>query len=160
MSTIHDMPDHSRLWVYQANRVFTAEEKQFISTQLQGFTDQWAAHGQRLAAVYSIEKEQFIILAVDESRHAASGCSIDASVHVIQRIEQETGLTLLDRSAVAFMANELVTVKPFSQIKQAVASGEIKEDTIIFNNAVQTAGDWKVLWLQPAAESWLKRYFA
>ena len=160
MSIINEMPDHSRIWVYQANRTFSPEEKQFISAQLRQFTDQWAAHGRQLAANFSIEKDQFIVLAVDETQHAASGCSIDASVHIIQHIEQETGLSLLDRTAVAFMNGETVNIRPFNQIKQAVVDGEIKEDTIIFNNTVQNAGDWKAQWQQPATESWVKRFFA
>lgn len=160
MSSINDMPDHARIWVYQGNRPFSDQEKEVISTQLKQFTDQWAAHGRQLAATFSIEKDQFIVLAVDESQHQASGCSIDASVHVIQHIEQQTGLTLLDRSAVAYMVGDVVNVRPFTQIKQAVVDGEIKQDTVIFNNAVQNAAEWKQSWKQQAADSWLKRYFA
>ncbi len=160
MSSINDMPDHARIWVYQGNRPFSDQEKEVISTQLKQFTDQWAAHGRQLAATFSIEKDQFIVLAVDESQHQASGCSIDASVHVIQHIEQQTALTLLDRSAVAYMVDDEVNVRPFTQIKQAVVDGEIKQDTVIFNNAVQNAAEWKQSWKQQAADSWLKRYFA
>lgn len=159
MSIINEMPDHSRVWVYQANRKFSEQEKAFITTQLEQFTGQWAAHGRQLAASFSIEKDQFIVLAVDEAQHAASGCSIDASVHVIQHIESETGLSLLDRSSVAFMTEETVNIRPFTELKQAVVNGEITKDTIVFNNTVQTAADWKTHWQQPAMESWLKRYF-
>jgi len=160
MSIINEMPDHSRIWVYQGNRTFSDQEKEFITSQLEQFTGQWAAHGRQLTATFSIEKDQFIVLAVDESQHQASGCSIDASVHVIQHIEQQTGLTLLDRSAVAYLTDDQVNVKPFTQIKQAVVDGEIKQDTIIFNNAVQNAAEWKQSWKQHAVDSWLKRYFA
>lgn len=159
MSIIHEMPDHARIWVYQSKRTFTEQEKAFISEQLKQFTDQWAAHGRQLAATFSIERDQFIVLAVDESQHQASGCSIDASVHVIQHIEQQTGLSLLDKSDVAYMVGNEVNVRPFTQIKQAVADGEITADTVIFNNAIQNAGDWKQQWQQVASDSWLKRYF-
>ncbi|MEQ9303133.1 MAG: hypothetical protein RJQ14_04390, partial [Marinoscillum sp.] len=102
-SDINNMPDHSRVWIYQSTRPFSDSEKTLISAQLDEFTKQWAAHGQQLTATYSIELDQFIVLAVDESHHQASGCSIDSSVRVIQVIEQQTGLTLLDRSKVAFL---------------------------------------------------------
>lgn len=159
MSNIENMPDHARIWVYQSVRPFTESEKQLISDQLGHFTGQWVAHGQQLAATFSIELEQFIVLAVDESQHQASGCSIDASVHVIQHIEQQTGLTLLDRSKVAFLKNGRVDVQPFNGMKQAVVDGQIEKETIIFNNTIQNAGEWKKSWRQPASESWLKRFF-
>lgn len=158
-SDINNMPDHSRVWIYQSTRPFSDSEKTLISAQLDEFTKQWAAHGQQLTATYSIELDQFIVLAVDESHHQASGCSIDSSVRVIQVIEQQTGLTLLDRSKVAFLNGGKIGVEPFNAMKQAVENGVITEDTIVFNNAIQNAGEWKTSWKQPAAQSWLKRFF-
>lgn len=160
MTAIKEMPDHARIWVYQADRPFTTEEKQLIHKQFENFTRQWAAHGQKLQATFSIERDQFIVLAVDESYHQASGCSIDASVGVVRQIEQATGLSLLDRSQVAFLDNDRVRTKPFNQIKEAVQQGEIGSQTTIFNNAVQNTREWKEAWTLPAEKSWLKRYFA
>lgn len=159
MTAIQEMPDHAKIWVYQSNRAFSPEERSFIEDQLTAFTSQWAAHGKQLLATYGIEKNQFIVLAVDESQHQASGCSIDSSVAVIRHIEQQTGLSLLDRSQVAFLENDLVKIKPFNQLKAAVANGEIRKDTEVFNNAIQNAGEWKASWIQPAVETWLSRYF-
>lgn len=159
MTGIENMPDHSRIWIYQSNRSFTESEKTFIEKQLVVFTAQWAAHGKQLTATYSILHNQFIVLAVDESFHQASGCSIDSSVAVIRHLEQETGLSLLDRSQVAFLSDEEVQVKPFNQLKAAVENGEINQETPVFNNAIQNAGEWKTSWLQPASATWLSRYF-
>lgn len=159
MSKINQMPDHARIWVYQSSRPFSENEKGFISDQLTNFTGQWAAHGQQLAATFGIELDQFIVLAVDESMHQASGCSIDSSVRVIQHIEQHTGLSLLDRTQVAFIDHDQVSIRPFNALKQAVIEGIIKPETVIFNNAVQNVGEWKNNWKQPASESWLKRFF-
>lgn len=160
MTAIREMPDHARIWVYQSDRTFAPREKVFIEEQLAAFTGQWAAHGKQLLAAYSIERNQFIVLAVDESHHQASGCSIDSSVAVIRHIEQQTGVRLLDRSQVAFLDDDLVKVRPFNQLKAAVQNGEIREDTPVFNNAIQNAGEWKRQWVQPAAATWLSRYFS
>jgi len=160
MSAIKEMPDHARIWVYQANRPFSDDERSFIERNFEAFVGQWKAHGKQLQATFSIEKNQFIVLAVDETMHQASGCSIDASVHVVKQIEQATGLSLLDRSQVAFENGEGVKIKAFNQIKEAVANGEITHSTVVYNNAVQNAGEWKHGWAIPAEQSWLKRYFA
>lgn len=160
MRAIKEMPDDARIWVYQSVKPFAQEERDFIDQQLTAFTGQWAAHGQQLQATYSIERNQFVVLAVDESHHQASGCSIDASVAVIKHIEQETGLNLLDRSQVAFLDQDLVKIKPFNQLKEAVQKGEIQKDTCVFNNSIQNAGEWKSSWIQPAASTWLSRYFS
>ena len=159
-SMIDQMPDDSRLWVYQSSRAFTAEEQQIIAANMKVFVDQWAAHGQQLAASCSILHDQFIVLAVDESQAAASGCSIDASVAIIRQIEQALDISLLDRSQVAYLKEGQVHLASFNRIKQAIAEGDIQKDTIVFNNAVSNAGDWKSSWKIPAASSWMARHFA
>ncbi|MFT4834133.1 MAG: hypothetical protein ACI8WP_000891 [Flavobacteriaceae bacterium] len=160
MNTLEKMPDHARLWVYQSSRPFTESERNELATYLDAFVDQWKAHGQALLAKYCIEYNQFIVVAVDESFHLASGCSIDASVGLMRQLEQKFGISLLDRSQVAYLNDEDIVLKPFNTIKEAVASGEIAGDTIIFNNAVQSVSEWKNSWAVPANTSWLKRYFA
>jgi hypothetical protein len=84
LSTVETMPDNARLWVYQANRPFTSEEKQFVAYNAERFVAQWAAHGQDLNASFLIEYDQFLILMVDERQAEASGCSIDSSVGIDQ----------------------------------------------------------------------------
>lgn len=160
MTEVAAMPDHARIWIYQSTKPFSTEERAFIERNFDVFVSQWAAHGQKLQATYSIEKNQFIILAVDESYHGASGCSIDSSVAVVRGIEQATGLSLLDRTQVAYFKDGEVKLRAFNKIKEAVQTGEIAKETLVFNNSVQNAGDWKDKWTQPAGESWLSRYFA
>lgn len=156
---INKMPADSRLWVYQSDRPFTEEEKIQIEQVLQSFLSQWAAHGSELRSTYSIEYDQFIVIAVDENHHAASGCSIDASVGVIRSIEKQFGLSLLDRTKVAVLANDQINVYPFNAIKSKIAEGLIKRDTTIFNNTVDHLHAWQANWRQPASESWMGRFF-
>jgi hypothetical protein len=157
--TIDQMPATSRLWVYQSDRAFTKDEKIQLEILLGRFLDQWAAHGSALKSNFSIAFDQFIVIAVDESYHGASGCSIDASVNVIRSIEQQFGLSLLDRTKVAVLADGQITIYPFNAIKAKVSEGAIKPDMIVFNNTVQSLGEWKSNWKQVASESWMKRFF-
>ena len=74
------MPDDARLWVYQSNRKFSSLELENINSSLQEFLASWVAHGTALKSAYNLYYDQVIVLAVDESFHIASGCSVDASV--------------------------------------------------------------------------------
>ncbi|MEP0365415.1 MAG: hypothetical protein ABJN36_08035 [Cyclobacteriaceae bacterium] len=158
-SAIDTMPANARLWVYQSNRRFLPEEKIQIGVYLENFLKQWAAHGAELKSAYTLEYDQFIVIAVDESFNAASGCSIDASVGVIRTIEQEFDVSLLDRTNVAVLHEGEIATYPFNQIKQHVADGKILPDDTVFNNTVQTFGDWQANWQQKAKESWVSRFF-
>ena len=67
-----------RVIIYPASRPFTAKESKVIAEKLYDFLGDWAAHGKELSSSFKIEKNQFIIICVDEEKAVASGCSIDA----------------------------------------------------------------------------------
>ncbi|SDK29893.1 hypothetical protein SAMN05421823_102389 [Catalinimonas alkaloidigena] len=154
------LPDTARLWVYQANRAFSPAEQQTLTVMLTQFCEQWAAHSQPLQASFRLVHDQFIVLAVDERYHAASGCSIDASVQVIRQLEQQLGISLLDRSQVAYLTDEGVQLVSLANAKALVTDGVIQPETPVFNNAVASLGDWRTSWEIPASQSWMKRFFA
>ena len=80
-----------------------------IHGYMKEFITQWTVHGKSLAAGYEIPYRRFIILGLDQSQAAASGCSIDASVHFIQGLEKKYGVDLLDKMNVTFKQGEYVS---------------------------------------------------
>lgn len=158
--TLDNMPDHARLWIYQADRPFSEAEESQISDITESFIGEWAAHGQKLKAAFTIEHHQFIVISVDESFNLASGCSIDASVNLIRKIQDQFNLNLLDRNKVAFWIDNEVVLHPLHELQDAIATGKIGTQTEVFNNLVQNAADWKKNWLVPAEKTWLSRYFS
>ena len=157
---LDQMPDEARLWVYQSERQFTGDELEVIKEKIEFFLFSWAAHGTSLKQAYRIVHNQVIVLAVDEVRHWASGCSIDDSVNFIRSLEKELGLSLLDRGQLGFLINYRLVIKPLKFIKAAIESGQIKSDDILLNNAVADVGSFKNSWEQRVDNSWLKRYLA
>lgn len=158
-TAFQNMPDTAKVWVYQSNRPFTPAEIAELERILKNFVAQWRAHGQELAANFSIEYNQFIVMAVDESFYGASGCSIDASVHLIRAIETQFGVSLLDRTQVAKLSGDKLELFPFNQAKSKIQSGEVVPSSIIFDNSIQSLGAFRQKWRVPASESWMHRFF-
>ncbi len=158
--SFQDLPEDARIWVYQAERQLNEEEKAAIRQELHQFTEKWAAHNQALRCAADIVHDRFILLGVDENQHGASGCSIDSSVHFLKNIEKSYKINLFDRSQIAFLKDDAIITKPLSQLPDAIKSGEVGEDTLTFNNTVSSMKDLRENWLQPAEQSWMKRYFS
>lgn len=156
--SFESLPGGSRVWVFQANRPLNAEEVKLMESKLQEFTQSWVVHGSPFNTSYKIVHSQFIILAADETQYSASGCSIDSSVRVLKELGQVLGLELLDRNQVAFWVNGGVMLVPLHAMKQKFQEGTLNEDTLAFNNLVQTKKDLDENWLVPAGQTWLKRY--
>ena len=152
------LPASSRVWIYQANRTLTEAEEQDINRVLAAFCQQWMAHGQPLNAGFEVRHHRFVILLVDESGHAASGCSIDGSVHVMKNLQNQLGIDFFDRTQVAFWANGQIVTIPFTRLKQAFGSGEVNGQTLAFNLQAATKDDLDNHWLIPAEKTWLAKY--
>lgn len=148
----------SRLWIYQSKRKFTSEEKEIISASLSSFTSDWKAHGVPLVASFDIRLDQFIILAVDEEAHGASGCSIDGSTRAMKALEQELGFGLFDRAQASFIIDNSTVTLPLTQLKEAAHAGQWDADTLTVNTLVATRGELESSFLVRAGETWLKRY--
>jgi hypothetical protein len=156
----NEMPDAARIWIYQSDRPLQISEVEHITGVLHQFTENWAAHGVPLRASFTIRHQRFIILAADESHHAASGCSIDASVGIIKKLEQDLHLNLFDRLQIAFRtASGMVVSAPAATFKKLIAAGDVLASTLVFNNMAQTIGALKSEWEIPASQSWHKRFF-
>jgi len=154
-----DLDDNSRLWVYQSDRKLSENEKEFILINGKAFVDSWTAHNNTLYASIEVKYDQFIVLAVDETKSQATGCSIDKSVHFIRAIENELNINLLDKSKVAFLKGEEVVLENLPAIKSKVEKNEISADLPTFNNMVTTKADFNSKWLIPASKSWMSRFF-
>ncbi len=159
LHSFDEMPDSSRMWIYQADRPFGDDELLEVEQAARIFADSWRAHGNELKAAYKIEHRQFLILAVDESYAVASGCSIDDSVAFIKNMEQKLGIQLLNRSKVALYVDGKVVIHPLKEIKSHIEGGKIKKDTLVFNGFIDKLKDFRSSWTQPASQSWMSRYF-
>jgi hypothetical protein len=154
-----NLPEESRIWIYQSNRKFTDEEFAEIDNAVRSFVEGWNAHNTALEASYLLKYNRFIILAVNQQVHSASGCSIDDSVRFIQSLEQKYGVDLLDKMNVTFRNGEHIAHKPLADFKKMAKEKAVSENTIVFNNLVNTVGEWNDFWEVPAAESWHSRFF-
>ena len=153
------MPDQARLWIYQVSRPLTIDEVSFVEKYTKQFISKWQAHGQDLKASFKIEYNQFLIITVDESFSQASGCSIDSSVHLIQALENELGVSFMTTSQVAFLLEDKINLFAFNNLKEQVSNDVIHPETKVFDNTVKNLAEFKEKWLVPSDQTWVGRYF-
>ncbi len=158
MQEFQNFSDDSRVWIYQADRPFSSAEAQRIQVNLDRFTATWDTHGKSLKAAGKVMHERFIVLIVDESAVAISGCSIDKSVHLMQALGKELGLDLFNRLGLAYWQGEEIKVGHKSELKKLVADGNLSPDTLVFNNLISSKKELETSWQIPLSESWAARF--
>src|SRR5690606_19391055 len=150
-----EMPDTARLWIYQADRQFNKDEKTYIQAETASFLEEWTAHGADLSSSHTILYDQFLVIAADQNLVMASGCSIDKQVQFVQDLGQKLSINFMDRTKVAFLfesngsGRKEIFMAPLNELKQKVTNGDIKADTLTFNNLIDTKAQLNAQWVVP-----------
>lgn len=149
-----------RVLIYPASRTFSPKESKSITERLFDFLSTWKAHGKPLAASFKIEKNQFIVLAVDEEKEMASGCSIDALGEFLKGLDQEFNLGLFDRMKASYLENGEVKTLSLSDFRKAVKNGEISDSVEVFDFSKSTYVSFLSDFLLPLRRSWAAVYLS
>lgn len=160
LTNFENLPDNSRIWIYQANRKLSDEEVSYIKSETALFLEQWTAHGTNLEAGFEVKYDRFIIIGLNQSNASASGCSIDASVHFIQSLQDKLEVDFLDKMNVTFYHGEYIAYKPLIEFKKMAKNRSVSKNTVVFNNLVNTKGEYLEHWEVPAKDSWHSRFLA
>ncbi|MBC2845196.1 ABC transporter ATPase [Winogradskyella flava] len=152
------LPEESRVWIYQANRSFSKDELEELKSKIETFIEAWTAHGKDLQSGYKIVYKRFIVIALNQNLSAATGCSIDASVHFIQELENAYNVDLMDKMNVSYKQGEFIAYKPLVDFKKMAKNKSVSKNTIVFNNLVTNIAEFNDNWEVPASESWHSRF--
>ena len=153
-----NMPDDSRIWIYQSNRDFNELEIGIINDKTTSFLDNWQAHGKDLECSYSIIDKRFIIIAVNESFNPIGGCSIDFSLQLIKDISNTIGIDLLNRLVVNLKIDNKLESLSLGDLKNKIKDGDFSPETIIFNTAINSKSELLNNFEIDIKSSWLSKF--
>ena len=155
-----ELPASARVWIYQASRPLTESEEAAIQPLSSRFADEWTSHGRTLQASVAVLHHQFLVVGLDEAVAGASGCSIDASVRFLRELEEHLGVSLLEKSQLAFLIDDQVQLLDRRQLRAAIETGKLTPSTPYFDATVARKEGLQTLFPAPAGGTWLARYFA
>ena len=153
-----ELPLQSRVWVYQSNRIMSFDEQSSIDDDVKHFIQKWSSHGVQMHASHVLFHNCFVVIAADEQKQVASGCSIDSFSALFKAFGTKYNLSFFDRFSIAHKFNDEVLISNLDDFKQLIYDGRITQDTIVFNNLIDRRQDLYTKWELPLKESWQKRY--
>jgi hypothetical protein len=154
MTNHNNLPLHSRVWIYQADRTLAPAEVNVVYERFDEFMKKWHSHGQPLSAAYEVRYDKFLILYVDEATAPVSGCSIDSSVAVVKSLEADLGIEFMNRQLIAWKEGIEIKQLPMSEFWAHRKAGLVTSETIVFNNLVKNKQEFLAGWEGPFSESW------
>lgn len=158
---IKHMSGDSRVWIFQSDRFLDPEAQNHLRGRVSHFLSSWQAHGRDLQASFTIVYDLFMVVALDEASYQATGCSIDKLTRLVQELEREIGYRFLDRSQIAFRGDDKsIQALPMNEFRAALEKGEIKPETTVFNNLIETLQDFNERWETSVENSWHRQWLA
>ncbi|HCQ29992.1 MAG TPA: hypothetical protein DIU39_06880 [Flavobacteriales bacterium] len=159
MKSIEQMPANARVWVYTSKNKFDEDDVNHIKVRLDEFIDSWDSHGELVDGGFEVRDNRFVIVYASEEGGRLCGRAADASVRIIQELEQELETELLNRLNIAYKQpkSDEVEVAPYAEFLKMVEANELSPATTVYNNAVTTKAEFDKNWQQPLSESWIKQ---
>lgn len=154
----NSLPDNSRVWIYQSNREFTEEEQERIGSLTTDFIEQWTRHGENVRGSFTMVYNRFLIIAVDQDFVEVSGCSIDASVKLVQQIQVAFSVDMLNKLTVAYKQGDEINIAPLAEFTNLIKENTLNGETVVFNNMINTKEGVATQWEVAAKESWHARF--
>ena len=142
------IPEESRIWIYAADHKLTNDQESCILKSISDHLQNWEAHKVPLTAGVTILENHFIIIALDERKNGASGCSIDTLQNKIQEIEKELSVSLLNRLNVFCRIDDEIQCVPSFKLESIA-----KANTLFYDLTIQKKSDLHS-YLKPISEGW------
>ena len=148
LADFHTLPEEARIWIYASEKALTTEQQSHILNYIAEHLKGWNAHKVPLTAGVTILENHFIVVALDEGKNGASGCSIDTLQKTIQELEKELSISLMNRLNVFYrIDNKIQCIPSFKLGSVANADTPFYDLTILKKSDLNT-------YLKPISEGW------
>ena len=148
LADFHTLPEQARIWLYASEKALTQSQQDYILNIISEELKGWNAHKQPLTAGVAILENHFIVVALDESKNGASGCSIDTLQKTIQKIEKEFSISLMNRLNVFCKIEDEILSMPSFKLGSLA-----DKDTLFYDLTILTKNDLNT-YLKPISEGW------
>ena len=146
------IPEESRIWIYAAEQKLTNEQENCILQSISDHIKNWEAHKVPLTAGVDILENHFIVVALDESKNLASGCSIDTLQKLIQHLEKDLSISLLNRLNIFCKIEDEILCVPSFKLESIA-----KSNTLFYDLTIQKKSELHS-YLKPISEGWCASY--
>ena len=148
LADFHTLPEESRIWLYAAENTLSKDQQNYILKFISEDLRVWNAHKLPLTSAVTILENHFIVIALDESKNSASGCSIDLLQKTVQNIEEELSISLMNRLNVFCKIEGKIVCVPSLKLRSIA-----NNDTPFYDLTIQKKSDL-FSFLKPISEGW------
>ena len=134
--------------IYAAEHKLTNDQENYILNHISDYLHNWEAHKVPLTAGVKILENHFVVVALDDSKYGASGCSIDTLQNKIQNLEKELSISLLNRLNIFCRIEDTIKCIPTTKLAE-----HANKETLFYDLTIQKKSELSN-WLKPIEQGW------
>ena len=159
--TFDDLRADSRIWIFASSRAFTEQERQELDALLIKVREKWDIKQPGMRGCHEFIEDRFLVVGADESKGHIDGCSVDAMMSWILRLEGQTGLKLMDRMVIHYRdAEGAAQSVSRGQFAELASTGDVTAQTHVFDTTIHSVGELREGRFEvPMSETWHAQAF-
>jgi len=152
---IDQLSNDAHVWIFGISPSLDEQQQATLLRAVDGFLDNWAAHGVPIRGARDLREGSFLIIAADEQSER-SGCSIDRMFGTLRALERELDATILDSNRVFLRYDGGVRAVGRNDFRNAATFDTTVFDTTAENLGAVRSGAWEC----HASHSWHRHLLA
>ena len=152
------LPPNAKVWIYQSDTNLSISNVELIDKEVKFFLNNWSSHNKEIESSYEIRYNRFLIIGLNENVNLASGCSIDKSVNFIKNLQSILKVNFLNRLDVAYKIGNKINSISLSEFQKMIRENKLSEDSIVYNNMIDTKKLYLNSWETTIKNSWHKKF--
>lgn len=151
------LENNAKVFLYPSNKKFFPELLENIQTKVNDFVSTWSENHD-IEAGFEIKYQRFIIIVINNNKPITTSI-IDELVTFIFKLQLDHEIELLDKLNVCFKQGEYVQYKDVKEFKKLIKNKSVNQNTIVFDNLINTKEELDDSWELPAENTWYSRMF-
>lgn len=159
--TFDKLPDQADVWIYAAGSTPGPDAARVLERSLDELMSAWSSHGRRVLGARAVLDNRVVVVGAWVPDGTISGCGIDKSLHVLDRVAAEYDFEWVDGLSIVYRTreNRLETCSR-SEFRRLAADGVVDAGTPVIDLSIRSLGELRSNGLErPAGQSWHGRVF-
>ena len=155
------LPDDADVWIYAADARLGSDAVSALERALDDLMSAWSSHGRRVLGARTVLYDRVAVVGASVADGTISGCGIDKSLHVLDRVAAEHGFEWVDGLSVVYRSREGdLRACTRAEFRRLSSEGAVDASTPVIDLSVRRLGDLRALGIErTAGSSWHARVF-
>lgn len=147
----------AKVWIYIGDNRLNQAEKNELLGKLEPFLSRWKSEGKEFKSSYELIDDQILVIGGVSEGFALSGCTMDALKKTVMKWDETLKMNFTLIPKFCYRQENKIICRSQADFKKDIQAGLVSQDTIVFDNTIQSIEAYRNGIEFPLSKSWHNR---